>query len=138
MFDRIGDETVRNAAFEWLRVQVESHGDVLPRTLLAEGFTLQGVRVPLLGPQGIFKPQVLSDAPLYHHDRSQRTVDDASGPNDLLRYRYRGTDPDHPDNHRLRFTMQERLPFDLFPRRDSGQVRSLPGRCSSAAMIAAG
>lgn len=114
MFDRIGDETVRNAAFEWLKVQTERHGDVLPRALLAEGFTLREVRVPLLGPQGIFKPQVLSDAPLSITTAPNGPYDDAFGPNDLLRYRYRGTDPDHSDNRRLRFAMQERLPLVYF------------------------
>ena len=38
----------------------------------------------------------------------------AFGPNELLRYRYRGTDPDHPDNRRLRFAMKERLPLVYF------------------------
>ena len=47
MFDRTRDATVRNAAFTWLKAQVDSHGDVLPRALLAEGFTFSGVRVPL-------------------------------------------------------------------------------------------
>ncbi len=114
MFDRTADKTVRNFAFEWLKAQVASHGDVLPRTLLAEGFTLRGVRVPLLGPQGIFKPRVLSDAPLSITTAPNGPYDDAFGPNDLLRYRYRGTDPDHPENRRLRFAMQERLPLVYF------------------------
>ena len=64
MFDRNWDATVRNAAFEWLGAQVDTLGDVLPRTLLAQGFMLSGRRVPLVSPQGIFKPQVLSGAPL--------------------------------------------------------------------------
>ena len=87
---------------------------MLPRTLLAKGFTLRGVRVPLLGPQGIFKPRVLPDAPLTITTAPNGPYDDAFGPNDLLRYRYRGTDPDHPDNRRLRFAMQERLPLVYF------------------------
>ena len=114
MFDRTRDATVRNAVFKWLRSAVDSHGDVLPRTLLAEGFTLQGARVPLLGPQGIFKPRVLSDAPLSITTAPNGPYDDAFGPNDLLRYRYRGTDPDQADNRRLRFAMQERLPLVYF------------------------
>ena len=44
MFDRTRDATVRNAAFTWLKAQVDSRGDVLPRALLAEGFTFSGVR----------------------------------------------------------------------------------------------
>lgn len=47
---------MRAAAFDWLSEQVARHGDVLPRPVLAEGFELDGRRVPLLGPQGIFKP----------------------------------------------------------------------------------
>ena len=62
MFDRTHDAAVRNAAFDWLRAQADLPGDVLPQTLLAAGFTLDGVRVPLLGLQGIFKPKVLSAA----------------------------------------------------------------------------
>lgn len=114
MADRTRDATVRNAAFEWLQGQVESHGDVLPRELLAEGFALHGRRVPLVGPQGIFKPRVLSDAPLSITTAPSGPYDDAFGPNDLLRYRYRGTDPDHHDNRRLRVAMRERLPLIYF------------------------
>ena len=114
MFDRNRDATVRNAAFEWIKAQVDSHGDVLPRALLAGGFTLNGSRVPLVGLQGIFKPRVLSGAPLSITTAPRGPYDDAFGPNDLLRYRYRGTDPDHPDNRRLRFAMQERLPLIYF------------------------
>lgn len=111
VFDRNWDATVRNAAFEWLRAQVDIHGDVLPRTLLAAGFKLDGRRVPLVSPQGIFKPQVLAGAPLSITTAPDGPYDDTFGPNDLLRYRYRGTDPDHADNRRLRFAMQERLPL---------------------------
>ena len=64
MFDRTWDAMVRNAAFEWLKAQVAAYGDVLPRKLLEGGFPLDGARVPLLSPKGIFKPQVLRDAPL--------------------------------------------------------------------------
>ena len=111
MFDRARDAAVRNAAFEWLRAQVDSVGDVLPRSLLARGFTWEGRRVPLVSPQGIFKPQVLSDAPLSITTAPHGPYDDTFGPNDLLRYRYRGANPDHPDNRRLRFAMGERLPL---------------------------
>lgn len=111
MFDRTWDATVRNAAFEWLKAQVATYGDVLPRTLLAKGFTLEGARIPLLGPQGIFKPRVLRDAPLSITTAPSGPYDDAFGPNDLLRYRYRGKDPDHADNRGLRLAMQERLPL---------------------------
>jgi putative restriction endonuclease len=109
-FDPAHDARVRKAAFDWLSAQVSRHGDVLPRTLLSEGFQFDGVRVPLLGPQGIFKPRVLAEAPL-----SITTV--YGGPYDDsfvsagLRYRYRGKDPYHADNRGLRTAMQRRLPL---------------------------
>ena len=114
MFDRTWDTTVRNAAFEWLKARIATHGDVLPRTQLAEGFQLDGNRVPLLGPQGIFKPRVLADAPLSITTAPNGPYDDAFGPSGLLRYKYRGQDPDHADNRRLRVAMLEHLPLIYF------------------------
>ena len=63
MFDRELDARLRIAAFNCLSHQVLIHGETLPRKVLAEGFEYQGQRVPLLGPQGIFKP-ALMDIPL--------------------------------------------------------------------------
>lgn len=114
-FDPVQDARVRAAAFEWLTDQVARRGDdVLPRSLLVEGFVLDGVRVPLVGPQGIFKPRVLQVAPLSATTAPEGPYDDAFGPNGLLRYRYRGTDPGHPDNRGLRFAMDRRLPLIYF------------------------
>ena len=59
------DTAIRAAAFAWLAEQTGRLGsDVMPRDLLAQGFTFEGIRVPLIGPQGIFKPAALADAPL--------------------------------------------------------------------------
>src|SRR5690554_8214593 len=57
------DQRVRLAAFRFLEEQTVVHGDVLPRSVLAEGFLFEGRRVPLLGPQGIFRPAVPPDMP---------------------------------------------------------------------------
>ena len=111
MFDRAHDARVRAAAFEWLGDQVKRHTDVLPRQVLAAGFVLDGVRVPLLGPQGIFKPKVLSEVPLSITAAPEGPYDDAFSPDGLLRYRYRGNDPNHPDNRGLRAAMEHRLPL---------------------------
>jgi putative restriction endonuclease len=103
------DTLIRLAAFRWLHAQVAIHGDALPRSVLAKGFEIEGERVPLVGPQGIFKPRVLP-APL-----SITTV--AGGPyqdafaGDLISYAYRGTDPGHADNVGLRRAMAEHLPL---------------------------
>jgi len=110
----IQDARIRAAAFEWLTEQVARHGDVLPRRLLAEGFVLDGVRVPLLGPQGIFKPKVLAGVPLSITTVPGGPYEDAFGEDGLLRYRYRGTDPNHPDNQGLREALRRRLPLVYF------------------------
>lgn len=57
------DLQVRIAAFSWLSEQVASRGDVLPRQLLQQGFEFQDQCIPLVAPQGIFKPKIL-DLPL--------------------------------------------------------------------------
>jgi putative restriction endonuclease len=112
-FDRLIDARIRFTVFEWLTGQVEEHGDVLPRAVLAEGIVLDGQRIPLLGPQGIFKPRVL-EVPLSLTTAPRGPYDDWFGEDELLRYRYRGTDPSHPDNVGLRFAMAAKLPLVYF------------------------
>lgn len=58
------DQTVRQRAFDFLLEQTALRGEVLPWAILSKGFEIDGVRVPLIGPQGIFKPAVLPDMPL--------------------------------------------------------------------------
>lgn len=110
------DFSVRRAAFDWLSAQVRLHGDVLPRNLLAQGFTLDGVRVPFLGPQGIFKPQALPEIPLSITTVPSGPYDDGFSSDNLLLYRYRGTDPRHRDNVGLREAMRRRVPLIYFHR----------------------
>lgn len=109
------DASVRKSAFDWLAEQVDLHGDVLPRSVLAQGFTCNGNRVPLLGPQGIFKPRIL-DTPLSITAIPSGPYDDGYSPDGLLLYRYRGTDPSHADNVGLREAMTRRLPLVYFHR----------------------
>jgi len=113
MFDRRKDQQFRNAAFDWLSKQVEYHGEVLPRNLLVHGFRFQGERVPFMGPQGIFKPAVM-DLPLSITTVFAGPYDDYFSPNDVLIYKYRGTDPNHRDNVGLRKVMENRLPLVYF------------------------
>ena len=112
-FDRNHDARVRAAAFDWLSTQVSIHGDVLPRSTLAQGFELDGRRVPLLGPQGIFKPSLM-EVPLSITTSPKGPYDDAIGSDNLIRYRYRGTDPSHRDNVGLRLAMRNELPLAYF------------------------
>lgn len=115
MIDLQRDTRVRQAAFAWLKEQARLHTDVLPRDLLAQGFVLDGVRVPLLGPQGIFKPKVLS-IPLSITTVPSGPYDDGFSASGLLLYRYRGTNPDHPDNVGLRNALAGRIPLIYFHR----------------------
>jgi putative restriction endonuclease len=95
------DLRVRIAAFDWLSEQVDSMGDVLPRSLLERGFDFQGQRIPLIAPQGIFKPHLL-ELPISITTAPKGPYDDYFGKDNFLIYRYRGTDRNHRDNVGLR------------------------------------
>lgn len=110
------DRFVRLAAFQWLGRQVEQRGDTLPIAVLRQGFDLEGQRVPLMGPQGIFKPAALPEAPLSITtvpvvEGRPRPYEDEVGSDGLLRYRYRGTNPLHHENVGLRRAMELQLPL---------------------------
>jgi len=105
------DRVLRVAAFAWLTEQVSVHGDVLPRTILAKGFIFQDQRVPLVAPQGIFKPRILPEFPLSITTTTSGPYDDSFEQSDLLLYRYRGTDPYHRDNVALRSAMLHKIPL---------------------------
>jgi putative restriction endonuclease len=108
------DIRVRLATFAWLQEQVAIHGDVLPFELLHDGLQFEGTRVPMLGPQGIFKPAVLAELPLSITTAPDGPYDDSFAADGLLSYRYRGTDPRHRDNVGLRKAMQLRVPLVYF------------------------
>lgn len=109
-FDRNNDANARQAAFNWLGQQSDLHEAVLPRKTLAQGFEFSGQRMRLVGPQGIFKPATMQ-APLSITTSPNGPYSDHFGPDGLLRYSYRGTNPEHPDNRGLRFAMLNNLPM---------------------------
>lgn len=109
---------VRMAAFQYLDHLTRLHGEALPYHALREGFTLDGRRVHMLGPQGIYKPQFL-EFPLSIRTaapspRRPRPHNDGVEDNGLIRYRYRGEDILHRDNVGLREAMRRRLPLIYF------------------------
>jgi putative restriction endonuclease len=118
---RIGpaDQRIRLAVFEWLTDQRSEHGEAIPRRAL-ESFELDGVRIPLVGPSGIWKPAAcelpISVATVVAGPYTDR-FDAARG---VLRYAYRGTDPSHRDNVGLRRAMRERVPIVYFHGLDRG------------------
>jgi putative restriction endonuclease len=108
----MSDVAIRRAAFAWLGEQVEVHGQVLSRETLAGGFPYSGERIPLVSPQGIFKPRQMA-LPLSITTVADGPYQDAFGPS-LLRYRYRGSDPNHRDNAGLRELIGRREPLIYF------------------------
>ncbi len=108
------DHQVRMAAFEWLQSQVSLHGDVLPRKLLARGFSHKGEQVRLLGPQGIWKPKVLSRIPLSITTSPRSPYPDRFDHGGLLSYAYRGENPFHHENVGLREAGKRKIPLVYF------------------------
>lgn len=114
------DRLIRLAAFTFLDQQTAILGEVLPYRLLLQGFTFDGVRVPLLGPQGIFRPAALpkpvplsiTTVPIV--EGKARPYEDEVTDDGLIRYRYRGTDPNHQDNTGLRDAMIRQSPLIYF------------------------
>jgi putative restriction endonuclease len=111
---KLDDKRVRLAAFRWLEDQVKIHGDVLPRPILQYGFEIDGERVPLISQQGIFKPRVLEEIPLSIATTVHGPYDDRMSPDGLMHYRYRGTNPNHPENVGLRKAMAQGTPLVYF------------------------
>jgi putative restriction endonuclease len=109
----IVDGPIRRAVFDWLTDQRTELGEALPRIAL-ETFAVDGRRIPLVGPQGIWKPAAcelpLSITTIVRGPYSD-SFDDRSG---TLRYAYRGTDPQHRDNVGLRRAMVDRVPLVYF------------------------
>lgn len=115
------DARVRLAAFEFLELTRRRLGTegAFPRPILSQGFIFEGQRVPLIAPQGIFKPKVLPEMPLSITtvpvvEGEERPYEDVLGADGLLRYRYRGNDPNHRDNVGLRLAMQRQVPLVYF------------------------
>lgn len=109
------DDEIRAAAMEQVRRLRDTTGGRIPRAALMDGVFVRGARVPIWNYQkGIFKPRVLGrdGAAL----SIQTSVDSPYGDiHDLdagqIVYKYRGTDPLHPDNVALRRAMAEQRPL---------------------------
>lgn len=112
------DEQIRIASFEWLKKQMDIHGDTLPRVILTEGFSYFGKRIRLMGPQGIWKPQEM-ELPISITTVINGRYDDKPDTKGFFTYRYRGDNPNHRDNSGLREVMRLRKPliyfFNIFP-----------------------
>ncbi len=114
---RTVEEQIRISAFKWIEEQVQIYGEVLPRTLLEKGFTFNGHRITLIGPQGIWKPKVFERIPISIATVAGGPYDDFFTNEGFLNYRYRGTDIkdiNHRDNVGLREAMLKQIPLIYF------------------------
>lgn len=107
------DDQIRLAAFDWLNEQTLIHGDALPRRLLEKGFEYKGKSITLVGPRGIWKPQVMQ-LPISITTVPDGPYDDGAIEDGSFHYKYRGTNPYHPDNVGLREVMNRRKPLIYF------------------------
>lgn len=109
---------LRAAAMTWLEHEESVGHDIFTQPELAE-FTFEGRPVPLLDLQrGIRKPAFL-DAALsfrttFTPPGKPPPYEDETGSDGLLRYKYRGNDPDHPENRAMRRAFERQLPLIWF------------------------
>jgi putative restriction endonuclease len=127
------DEAVRLRAFEWLKEQESIHGGVLPRTLLEKGFEFEGERIPLISPQGIFKPRY-PDHPLSITTSPKGPYDDSFSSDGYLLYKYRGTDPFIETTSACGKQWRRGCHWSTFAASRPADT-SQHGRCTSKAMI---
>ena len=112
-----GDAALREAAFAWLRARMLAT-PVFSRDELAN-VDVGGRIFRLIAPQsGIWKPRhlaaALSISTGYYRDEANRPYADDMGRDGLLRYKWRGTDPNHADNRALRAAMTMEVPLIWF------------------------
>jgi putative restriction endonuclease len=117
---RIVDEPpgLRESAIEWLKERTSdgleplTRDEILDFTFRGEPFTLQSTQ------QGIRKPReftaALSFQTVYRSPGQKRPYEDDIGADGLIRYAWRGDDPNQPENRGLRRAMERKLPLIWF------------------------
>ena len=108
------DLALRRAAIAWLTVRTNDGLESIPSEDLRD-FVFEGERIPLIDAQrGIRKPAVLDAAlsirTVYRPEGATRPYEDSEGADGFIRYKWRGTDANHPENRALRVAMERRLP----------------------------
>jgi putative restriction endonuclease len=112
------DTRFRQAAFAWLKARSPEDRPVVSRQELSD-FAFEGERIALIDQnRGIRRPATLRGAisllTTYSPNEAAAPYSDALGSDGLLRYKYRGTNPDQPDNRAARLSRDERLPMIWF------------------------
>jgi putative restriction endonuclease len=112
------DDRLRGAAMAWLDDRKQRETPFARYDELA-GFQLDGERIALMDRQrGIRKPArldaALSMRTTFTPPGQEPPYADTEGPDGLLRYKYRGSDPMHHENVALRVAMQQQRPLIWF------------------------
>lgn len=114
----VDDMAFRETVFAWLRARLLTQEGLTRAELGA--FEFEGRRHRLVGPYtGIWRLKDYSDAAIsivtsYIPEGLQRPYEDSVGEDGLLRYKWRGTDPQLADNVWLRLAMERQLPLVWF------------------------
>src|SRR5436305_13854341 len=111
----LSDDELRAAVFAHIRLLRDRYFGRIPREELSAGVSIRGERIPIWNYQkGIFKPAALGrdGAALSIQTSTESPYEDAPDPEaGQFIYKYRGTDPDHPDNVALRNAMYLQRPL---------------------------
>ncbi|PID53032.1 MAG: HNH endonuclease [Micrococcales bacterium] len=118
MWSQEQQRRLRTEACSWLAARTQDGLHALTTEEIGE-FTFDGERFALMDRQrGIRKPaffdSALSIRTVWRPEGKERPYDDALGPDGLVRYKWRGTDPDHAENRALRAAMETGDPLLWF------------------------
>ena len=107
----------RESVFVWLRARMLTQRTFTRDELAVFSFNSANYR--LTGAMtGIWKPKVLTSAlsivTSFTHKEKDRPYEDGIGADGMLRYKWRGTDPNTADNRWLRDAMIQRVPIVWF------------------------
>lgn len=109
---------LRREAIAWLKFRTDDGAVALTRDEILD-FQFEGDRFRLQPTQtGIWKPRgfdsALSIVTVYRGPGQKRPYEDTIGADNLIRYAWRGDDPEHPDNRALRRAMEYQVPIIWF------------------------
>ncbi|WP_309082272.1 HNH endonuclease [Zhihengliuella sp.] len=109
---------LRQSAIEWLKFRSDDGAEPLTRDEILD-FEYRGQKIRLQSTQtGIWKPRFLRGAlsfqTVFRAPGQPRPYEDEVGKDSLIRYMWRGDNPDHPENAGLRFAFANQLPLIWF------------------------
>jgi putative restriction endonuclease len=111
------ERQIRNAAMADLSRRQAAGQIAVPRN---DRFEFHGENIRFMNPQtGIWKPSgmfgALSISTVFTPPQAEKPYDDSEiGDDGFGRYKWRGTDPNHPDNQALRNAMRANMPLIWF------------------------